>query len=89
MSMIKLAGWKLICGIPKSLKEVKNIIDSTDVPLNPATFVHKSRTGHIYAIRMRDQIFDGIYTITSKPPTHSLLPRSIIHLPGVPQHPFT
>nr|AAU82818.1 transposase [uncultured archaeon GZfos1D1] len=58
MGMIELAGWKLICGIPKTLKEAKNIIDSTDVPLNPATFVHKSRTGHIYAIRTRDQLFD-------------------------------
>ena len=58
VKMIELAGWKLICGVPKTLKEVKKIIDGTDVPLNPATFVHKSRTGHIYAIRTRDQLFD-------------------------------
>jgi len=58
VNMIELAGWKLICGIPKTLKEVKNIIGSTDVPLNPSTFIHKSRTGHIYAIRRRDQLFD-------------------------------
>jgi transposase len=58
VNMIELAGWKLICGIPKTLKEVKNIIDSTDVPLNPSTFIHKSRTGHIYAIRTRDQLFE-------------------------------
>ncbi|MCG7849867.1 MAG: IS1634 family transposase, partial [ANME-2 cluster archaeon] len=57
VNMIESAGWKLICGIPKTLKEVKNIIDSMDVPLNPLTFVHKSRTGHIYAIRTRDQLF--------------------------------
>ncbi len=57
VNMIESAGWKLICGIPKTLKEVKNIIDSTDVPLNPSTFVHKSRTGHIYAIRTHDQLF--------------------------------
>jgi len=56
--MIESAGWKLICGTPKSLKDVKNIIESTDVPLNPSTFVHKSRTGHIYAVRTRDQLFD-------------------------------
>ena len=58
VKMIELAGWKLICGVPKTLKEVKNIIDNTDVPLNPTTFVHKSRTGHIYAVRTRDQLFD-------------------------------
>lgn len=57
VNMIESAGWKLICGIPKTLKEVKNVIDSTDVPLNPSTFVHKSRTGHIYAIKIRDQLF--------------------------------
>lgn len=57
VNMIESAGWKLICGIPKTLKEVKNIIDSTDVPLNPSTFVHKSRTGHIYSIRTHDQLF--------------------------------
>ncbi len=56
--MIESAGWKLICGTPKSLKDVKSIIESTDVPLNPSTFVHKSRTGHIYAVRTRDQLFD-------------------------------
>jgi len=58
VDMIESAGWKLICGIPKTLKEVKKIIEITDVPLNPSTFVHKSRTGHIYAIRTRDQLFD-------------------------------
>jgi len=58
VKMIESAGWKLICGVPKTLKEVKKIIDSTDVPLNPLTFVHRSRTGHIYAVRTRDQLFD-------------------------------
>lgn len=56
--MIKLAGWKLICGIPKTLNDVKNIIESTDVPLSPTTFIQKSRTGHIYAIRTNNQLFD-------------------------------
>ncbi|MGP8320695.1 MAG: IS1634 family transposase, partial [Methanosarcinaceae archaeon] len=58
VDMIELAGWKLICGIPKTSKKVKNIIKSTDIPLNPSTFVHKSRTGHIYALRTRKQLFD-------------------------------
>jgi hypothetical protein len=40
------------------LKEAKDIINSTDVPLTPLTFIYTSRTGHIYAIRKRDQLFD-------------------------------
>jgi transposase len=58
VNMIELAGWKLICTIPKTLKDVKNIIGKTDIPLIPETFVHKSRTGHIYAKRTTDQLFD-------------------------------
>lgn len=58
VNTIELAGWKLICGIPKTLKDVKNIIDKTDLPLNPETFVHKSRTGHIYAQRTSNKLFD-------------------------------
>jgi transposase len=58
VDMIESAHWKLICGIPKTLKDVKNIIGKTDIPLSPETFVHKSRTGHIYAKRTTDQLFD-------------------------------
>jgi transposase len=58
VNLIESAHWKLICGIPKTLKEVKNIIDKTDIPLSPETFVHKSRTGHIYAKKTTDQLFD-------------------------------
>jgi len=58
VNMIESTGWKLICGIPKTLKDVKNIIDKTEVSLSPETFVHKSRTGHIYAKRIADQLFD-------------------------------
>ncbi len=58
VNMIESAGWKLIYGISKTLKEVKNIIDNTDVTLNPSTFVHKSRTGYIYAVRTQDLLFD-------------------------------
>jgi transposase len=58
VNMIELADWKLICGIPKTLKEAKNIISNTDVPLNPSSFIQKSRTGYIYAIKTHNQLFD-------------------------------
>jgi transposase len=58
VDIIESAGWKLICGIPKTLKDAKAIIDKTEVPLNPETFIHKSRTGHIYAKRTTAQLFD-------------------------------
>jgi transposase len=58
VNVIESAHWKLICGIPKTLKDVKNIIDKTEIPLSPETFIHKSRTGHIYAKRTTDQLFD-------------------------------
>ena len=32
-------------------------IGATEVPISPETFVHKSRTGHIYAIRTTGKLF--------------------------------
>ena len=58
VNIIESVGWKLICGVPKTLNDVKNIIADTDVPLSPDTFIHKSRTGHIYAVKTKDQLFD-------------------------------
>ncbi len=63
VGIIESADWKLICGIPKTLKDVKNIINKTDVPLSPETFVHKSRTGHIYAKRTTDQLFGKEHSV--------------------------
>jgi len=54
---VESAGWKLICGLPKTSREVRNIIDKTDIPLDPNTFIHKSRLGHIYADKTRGQLF--------------------------------
>jgi len=41
VDMIESAHWKLICGIPKTLKDVTNIIDKTEIPLSPETFVRE------------------------------------------------
>jgi transposase len=58
VNLVETTGWKLICGIPKSLNDAKNIIANTEIPLNPDTFISKSRTGHIYATRCQGQLFD-------------------------------
>jgi hypothetical protein len=57
VEIVEAADWKLICGIPKSSKEVKKIIEDTDVPISPYSFVHKSKTGHIYAKRTTGRLF--------------------------------
>jgi len=50
-------GWKLICGIPKTSKEACGLVDGTDVPIDIDTFVHRGRTGHIYATKADGRLF--------------------------------
>lgn len=54
---VALSGWNLICGVPKTSKEAQAIINSTDVPFSPSTLVHKSRSGHIYAVKASGHLF--------------------------------
>jgi transposase len=49
--------WKLICGIPKTSNEAKEIICMTDVPIGPGTLVRSSRAGHIYAIKTKSKLY--------------------------------
>lgn len=48
---VERAGWKLICGIPQTSKAAKKLINETDVPITPETFVRSSKGGHLYAIK--------------------------------------
>jgi transposase len=57
VNIVESTGWKLICGVPKTANDVLDVIDVTDVPLNPSTFTHKSKLGHIYAVKIREQLF--------------------------------
>jgi transposase len=54
---VESAGWKLICAVPKISNEVCAIIEETDVALNPSTFIHKTRSGHIYAVKTEGHLF--------------------------------
>ena len=57
VKLVETAGWRLICGVPKNLKEVQNIIKSAGIQPSPSTFVHKSKSEHIYAIRVSGRLF--------------------------------
>jgi len=57
VEMVGDMGWKLICGIPKTLNEAKEIISVTDVLIGPGTLARSSRAGHIYAIKTRGKLY--------------------------------
>ena len=57
VEMVKDAGWKLICGIPKTSNEAKEIISMTEIPIGPDTLARSARTGHIYAIKTKGKLF--------------------------------
>ena len=57
VEMVEDMGWKLICGIPKTSKEAKEIISMTNVPIGPDTLARSSRAGHIYAIKTRSKLY--------------------------------
>ena len=48
---IEGAGWKVICGVPKSSKEVQTVIENATVPIDPLAFTHKSKTDTIYSVK--------------------------------------
>jgi transposase len=51
------AGWQLLGGLPRSTKEVREILDTAKLPENPSTFVQKTRTGAIYATKVRARLW--------------------------------
>ena len=57
VGLVESAGWNLICGVPKTSNDVCDIVEKTHVPVNPSTFICKSRLGHIYGVKTRDQLY--------------------------------
>jgi hypothetical protein len=57
LNEVEKSGWKLICGIPKTPSEVKDILDDTSVSADPMTFVRKSKSGCIYAERTKGKLY--------------------------------
>ena len=58
IDLVESAGWNIICIMPKTSDKVIKLINETDVPLKPGTFAHKSKLGHIYAIKIIDKLFN-------------------------------
>lgn len=54
---IGLAGWKILCGLPKSLKAVKVLLRETDVKCSHETLTRSSKAGHIYSISTMASIY--------------------------------
>lgn len=57
VKLVEDAGWKLICGVPATSKEACAFLDGTEVPVTPEAFVQRSKTGHIYAVKTKGQLF--------------------------------
>ncbi len=54
---VEKAGWHLICGLPKTLKTVRDLIDQTYIPPRPQTLARYSKAGHIYAVSASGKIY--------------------------------
>ena len=64
-------GWHLLGGVSKASKEVRAILDATEVPETPTNFVKRSKTGGIHAVKVRTRLWDAprevvIYTNADK-----------------------
>jgi hypothetical protein len=57
VELVEESGWKLICGVPKTSKEAKEIIGITEIPIGPDSLVRSSHAGHIYAMKTRSELY--------------------------------
>ena len=50
-------GWQLICGLPKTLNAVQEVLDSTEVPARPETLVRQTKVSTIYAVETKPLLY--------------------------------
>ena len=50
-------GWHLLGGLTKQLKEVRQILDTVDIPEAPKTFLRSTRGGVIYTVKARASLW--------------------------------
>jgi Transposase DDE domain len=54
---VRGVGWHLLGGLSKSLKEVRQLLGSVEVPETPTTFVQATRAGAVYATKARGSLW--------------------------------
>lgn len=54
---VESAGWHLISGIPKSVKQIRDILRETEVKAKPQNITRKARTGHIYSVLTQGMLY--------------------------------
>ncbi|MGI0128695.1 MAG: IS1634 family transposase [Thermoplasmata archaeon] len=50
---VRGVGWHLLGGLSKSTREVREILDTVEVPETPTHFVHATRAGAIYGVKAK------------------------------------
>jgi len=60
---IEFLKWKVICGVSKSLKQVKEILAVTDPPIKPEYLV-ESKAMNLYATKVEDSLYGNQGTVT-------------------------
>ena len=60
---IEGTGWFLISGIPRTGKQIRNILTKTEIRQRPESHVRKANTAHIYAKLVHESIYGKIRNI--------------------------
>ena len=56
VKLIEKAGWKLIAGLPRTMKKVKELMGTVEIPINAENFIKKSRNGYLYGVELTTEI---------------------------------
>ncbi len=64
-------GWHLLGGLSKASKEVRTLLDATEVPETPVSFVKRSKAGGVHAVKVRARLWEDerevvVYTNADK-----------------------
>jgi transposase len=57
VELVEKSRWKLISGVPKTLKAAKEIIAEMEIHIGPESLVRSSQAGHIYAEKTVRQLY--------------------------------
>jgi hypothetical protein len=57
VKVVEEMGWQLICGLPKTLNAVQEVLDATEVPARPETLVRQTGVTTVYAVEAERKLF--------------------------------